>query len=143
MEIRFAQCDREILSCWEVVKELRPHLRQEQYLQQVRDMMEEGFRMIYIPAPNVSPEKAAAFAGYRNSHKLFNGKTIYIDDLSTLPEYRGRGYGGQLLDFIFQLARESGKTAVTLDSGYQRNDAHRLYLSKGFTLYAHHFSWKV
>lgn len=142
MEIRFVQSDPEIVSCWEVVKELRPHLLQDQFLQQVKEMMEDGFRMIYIPAPDI-PSKAAAFAGYRNSYKLFNGKTIYIDDLCTLPEYRGRGYAGQLLDFIHQLAKESDKTAVVLDSGYHRNDAHRLYLNKGYNLVAHHFIRKV
>ena len=143
MEIKFAQSDREILACWDVVRELRPHIKQDQYLQQVKEMMEEGFHMIYIVAPNESPQKAAAFAGYRNTNKLFNGKTIYIDDLCTLPEYRGRGYGGMLLDFIHKLARDSGMEAVNLDSGYQRKDAHRLYLSKGFNLVAHHFESKV
>jgi GNAT superfamily N-acetyltransferase len=138
MEIRYAQSEQEILSCWEVVRELRPHLLQDHYLQQVKEMMEDGFYMVYVPAPDV-PAKAAAFAGYRNSYKLFNGKTIYIDDLCTLPEYRGRGYAGQLLDFIHQLAKESKKTSVVLDSGYHRNDEHRLYLSKGYKRVAHHF----
>ena len=36
-----------------------------------------------------------------------------------------------------------GYDAVTLDSGYQRLAAHRLYLNKGFNLSSHHFSKQI
>jgi GNAT superfamily N-acetyltransferase len=62
-----------------------------------------------------------------------------VDDLCTLPEFRGKGYAGALLDYIHQLAKETGKTCVVLDSGFQLHPAHRLYLNKGYVLSAHHF----
>jgi ribosomal protein S18 acetylase RimI-like enzyme len=34
------------------------------------------------------------------------GKHFYIDDLSTLPESRGKGYGGMLLDHVIELAKK-------------------------------------
>jgi GNAT superfamily N-acetyltransferase len=71
---------------------------------------------------------------------LYNGKHIYIDDLSTLPEYRGKGYAGLLLDYVESEAIVKGYQAVTLDSGHHRAAAHRLYMNKGFTIVAHHFS---
>ena len=71
---------------------------------------------------------------------LYSGEIIYIDDLSTLPEYRGKGYAGTLLDYLHKLAAENGKRAVHLDSGYHRNDAHRLYLNKGYKIASHHFA---
>lgn len=144
MEIRFAQSDQEILDCWDVVKELRPHLPNPgQYLQQVKEMMQDGYQIIYVSVKEGNGNKAVSFAGYRNMQMLYTGKMIYIDDLGTLPDHRGRGYAGQLLDYIYQLAKDTGKTAVHLDSGYQRNTAHRLYLQKGFVLSSHHFVWKM
>ncbi len=134
-EIRYAQSNEEIESCWEVVQALRPHLKKEYFVDQVREMMTDGYQMIFLTEGQV----AVAFAGFRNMHMLYSGKTIYIDDLSTLPQHRGKGYGGRLLDYIHQLAKETGKTAVHLDSGYHRNDAHRLYLNKGYKLASHHF----
>ncbi len=136
--IRFAQSEKEIEQCWEAVYCLRPHLQQEQYVQQVKEMQQEGYQLLYITDQETG--RVAAIAGFRNMYMLAGGKIIYIDDLSTLPEYRGKGYGGQLLDYIHQLARKTGKAAVHLDSGYVRNDAHRLYLNKGYKLAAHHFS---
>jgi GNAT superfamily N-acetyltransferase len=72
---------------------------------------------------------------------LYSGKTLYIDDLSTLPEGRGKGYASALLDYVIAEARTLGCTCVTLDSGHNpaRYDAHRLYLSKRFNIVSHHF----
>lgn len=137
--IRFAQSEKEIEQCWEAVYCLRPHLQKDMYVQQVKEMQQEGYQLLYIAVAEQGTSKVAAIAGFRNMYMLAGGKIIYIDDLSTLPEYRGKGYGGQLLDYIHQLARETGKAAVHLDSGYIRNDAHRLYLNKGYKLTAHHF----
>lgn len=144
MTIRFAETDEEILNCFEVVQALRPHVTDPAaFLQQVREMKLEGYRMLYCGVNEGGKEKAAAFVGFRPLYKLFSGRSIYIDDLSTLPAYRGRGYGGQLLDHVHRIAKETGKAVVDLDSGFQRHDAHRLYLNKGYTLSCHHFTFRV
>ena len=134
-QIRYAQSEKEIAGCWEVVSTLRPHLVKDDYVQQVKEMQQEGYQLLYL----TDKDKVAAFAGYRNLHNLFAGRFIYVDDLCTLPEFRGKGYAGALLDYIHQLAKETGKTSVVLDSGFQLHDAHRLYLNKGYFLSAHHF----
>lgn len=144
MKIQSAQTDEQILNCWEVIRELRPHLPSpEDFLEQVKAMMQEGYRIVYITDPAIVGEQAVAYAGFRDQHMLWCGKSIYIDDLVTLPAARGKGYAGQLLDHIGKLALDAGKKAVHLDSGYTRLDAHRLYLQKGFNLCAHHFLRKL
>ena len=87
--------------------------------------------------------KAVSFIGYRYLQYLYNGKHIYIDDLSTLPKYRGKGYADKLLQHVEEIAILKGYDVVTLDSGHQRTDAHRLYLNKGFNIVAHHFSKRI
>lgn len=137
-QIRFAQSEKEIASCWDVVSTLRPHLVKEHFVQQIKEMQEEGYQLLYLP----EKDKVAAFAGYRNLHSLYHGKFIYVDDLCTLPEFRGKGYAGALLDYIHLLARDTDKSAVVLDSGFTLHDAHRLYLNKGYKLSAHHFIFR-
>lgn len=138
-EIRYANSDEEIENCWDVVHALRPHLKKESFLLQVREMMTDGYKMIYL----TEEQAVVAFAGFRDMHMLYSGKIIYIDDLSTLPQYRGKGYAGKLLDYLHQLAKDTGKSGLHLDSGYHRNDAHRLYLNKGYKLASHHFLKEV
>lgn len=136
MEIKIAHSDSDILKCFKVIKELRPHLAEENFLSLIKKMMTEGYELAFIEENN----KAVAAVGFRYLQLLYNGTQYYIDDLTTLPESRGRGYAGRLLDFVETLAREKGFNTVTLDSGHQRFDAHRLYLNKGFKIVAHHFS---
>jgi len=136
MEIKIAHSDSDILKCFKVIKELRPHLAEESFLSLIKKMMTEGYELAFIEENN----RAVAAVGFRYLQLLYNGTQYYIDDLTTLPESRGRGYAGRLLDFVETLAREKGFNTVTLDSGHQRFDAHRLYLNKGFKIVAHHFS---
>jgi len=70
-------------------------------------------------------------------------KILYIDDRTTLPEARSRGFASQLLDSLLEVAQSARCRAVHLDSGYARHDAHRLYLRKGFHLSSHHFSYPL
>ncbi|WP_336515091.1 GNAT family N-acetyltransferase [Pollutibacter soli] len=134
--IREAKTDDEIIFCWEVVEALRPHLEKENLISQVKEMMKEGYRMFFVEAGG----KAVCFAGFREMYMLYCGKIIYIDDLSTLPDHRGKGYAGMLLNHIHQLAKDLGKAAVHLDSGHHRHTAHRLYLNKGYVITSHHFA---
>lgn len=135
MEIRVAETDSDYLKCWDVIKELRPHLKKDEYLPMIKQMVNEGYMLAYAEEDG----KAASAIGFRYLQFFFNGRHFYIDDLVTLPDHRGKGYGGKLLDYVFNLAKENGYPTVTLDSGHHRYDAHRLYLNKGFDITAHHF----
>ncbi|MFD2932471.1 GNAT family N-acetyltransferase [Spirosoma flavum] len=136
-----AQSDADIRRCLPAMLALRPHLTPEQALEQIRfQQANEGFVLAFVAAENPS-EPAPAVIGYRTLNFLYSGKTIYIDDLSTLPAGRGKGYASELLDFVVEQARQSGCQCVSLDSGQNpaRYDAHRLYLNKGFNITSHHF----
>ena len=62
---------------------------------------------------------------------------LYIDDLTTLPEARGKGFAAGLLDWLIAHDGATDCDAVPLDTGYGRHVAHRLYLSHGFELACH------
>ena len=135
IKVQIAETDEQILKCWDALHALRPHLIEADLLPLIREIQTSGYILAYVE----SNGKAAAIIGYRYLHFLFNGKHIYIDDLSTLPEARGKGYGSALLDFVKNEAQQRGLKTVTLDSGHHRYDAHRLYLKEGYKIMAHHF----
>ena len=70
---------------------------------------------------------------------MHRNKSIYIDDLTTLSEGRGKGHAGKPFDYIVEKAKSEALEAVHLDSGHQRYDAHRLYLNKGMKIVYHYF----
>ncbi len=139
MEIQIAKTEQDILKCWDAMHALRPHLDKEQFVPIMQEMISEGYILAFIEQDGV----AVSATGYRYMQSLFIGKYYHIDDLSTLQSARGNGYGGILLQYVAEEARKNGLAALTLDSGYARHDAHRLYLNKGFVLASHHFIKKL
>ena len=135
MNIKIATNKEDIEKCLEVLMVLRPHLNPAEFVSMVTGMLDEGYKLAFIEVEN----KAAAAIGYRHLQFLYNGKHIYIDDLVTLPEQRGKGFAGALLDYVVAEAKANGYKTITLDSGHHRTDAHRLYLNKKFAITAHHF----
>ena len=135
MDIQQATTKEDFLKCWEVVHELRPQLDEERYLTLMLYMLDEGYKMIFIEESG----KAVSFCGYRPMTMLYSGRSIYIDDLCTLPEARGKGHAGVLLNYVVKEAKKEEMQSVHLDSGHWRHDAHRLYLNQGFKIIAHHF----
>jgi GNAT superfamily N-acetyltransferase len=140
MIVTIAQTDEQVRRCLPVILALRPQLSPEQAFTQIRfQQAEDRYRLAFIDSETDTDAPAAI--GYRMMHLLHSGKTLYIDDLSTLPEGRGKGYASTLLDFVVEQARQAGCQSVSLDSGQNaaRYTAHRLYLNKGFNITSHHF----
>ncbi|XOZ32768.1 GNAT family N-acetyltransferase [Halomonadaceae bacterium KBTZ08] len=115
---------------------LRPHLSKHQFMEQVPIQAAEGYRIACIEQDGAM----LAAAGYRVATYLAWGRVLYIDDLVAHPERTRNGAGGALLDWLLEEGRRLGCAAAHLDTGYQRHDAHRLYLKKGFVLSSHHMS---
>lgn len=135
-----AQTEADIRRCLPALLALRPHLTPNEALDRIRFQRDhEGYTLVFVDPANEA--EAPAVAGYRIMHLLVSGRTLYIDDLSTLPTARGKGYASALLDFIIDQARQAGCQCVSLDSGQNpaRYDAHRLYLRKRFNITSHHF----
>lgn len=58
--------------------------------------------------------------------------SVYFEKIATLPEYRGQGIAGKMLEEIKKVARERGCSKITC-SVYEKNTyARTYYLKKGF-----------
>ena len=137
--IRTANTDEQIALCWKAMHLLRPMLKEENFVAMVRLLQSEGYILNYIEDNGM----AVAVAGYRFRHMLLCGKMLYIDDLSTLEESRGKGYASLLLRHIDATALSQNCKTVQLDSGAERTVAHKLYFKEGFTIGAFHFAKPV
>jgi len=139
MKISLATDEEQILKCWDVMKILRPHLVENEFVPMVIEMISEGYHLAYIEEDDI----AVSAIGYRFQQFLYNGKHCYIDDLATVPGKTGKGFAGKLIDYVVEVCKRKGLTSVTLDSGFNRIDAHRLYLQKRFEIASLHFLKKI
>ena len=138
MEIKIASTDHVDLLI-PALTELRPHRSPDEMKKMILQQFDEGFQIVFIG----EDEMAYAVAGFRTIHFLFSGKTLYIDDLVTHSMHQKKGYAGMLVEWIKNYARENDYDHLSLDSGFHRKDAHRLYLKHGFDITSLHFGMKI
>ncbi len=131
-----ATTDEQILATREVMLQLRPHVPLEDYLPLVKRMNQtDGYQL----AAAYDHDTVRAVAGYRFMEMLYCGKILYVDDLITDERSRSKGHGKALLDWLKAEARAQGCGQLHLDSGVQREQAHRFYFREGLTINCHHF----
>jgi len=133
METRKASSKEDFTKCWEAMQQLRPRLRLDEYLVMSLYMQDEGYKLIYIE----EHDRVLAFCGYRFQTMIHYGRSIYIDDVFTLP--KARDQASALLNYVLQQAKLAGVQSIHLDSSYQHSEAHRLYMNHGFKIESHHF----
>ena len=122
------ESDAEIAATWEVMRQLRPHIAQQDYVPVVRRMMEsDGYGLAALSEDG----EVRAVAGYRYMNMLYCGKLLYLDDFVTDERVRSRGYGRRLLDWLKDEGRANGCAEIQLISRVTREGAHRFYFREG------------
>jgi len=120
-------------------KELRPHRTEDDLRILFPILFNEGYKVAFIG----NEELAYSVIGFRILTFLWSGKTLYVDDLSTLSGFKKNGYAGQLFQWTKQYAKENNCDHFSLNSGFQRRDAYRFYLNQGLFVESLHFARKV
>jgi len=134
--IAIAKTNDEIQNCYAVIAELRPHLKPNEFLPQVKRQAENsGYQLAYLTDGEVK-----AVGGFRISEWLSGGKFLEIEDLVAKSGERSKGYGGELFDWIVDFAKQEKCSQIKLVSHVKRFDAHRFYLNKRMIIQAHYFS---
>jgi predicted N-acetyltransferase YhbS len=129
----------QIQRCAPVLRELRRTLNEAEIVERVQQQMKQGYRLVCVEIG----ESVQSVAGYRILQNLNNGKFLYVDDLVTRTEGKRNGFAGRLFDWLLEQAREQGCSALVLDSGVQRFEAHRFYLQYRMDIAAHHFVRRI
>ena len=104
-----------------VLSQLRPELPLQQYLTIAAQMRERGYRVICL----LVDEKIVSYCGFSFTTDLMRGKYLWIYDLVTDEQNRGKGYGGKLLEHIEGIAKDGGASCVALS--VFRELAHKFY----------------
>ncbi len=131
-----AQSEAEILRCFPVMAQLRPHLVKKKFVKRIRRQQEEsGYQLVFLEGAGV----VQAVAGFRISECLWVGRFFYVDDLVTAAGARGQGWGQRMMGWLLKRARKEGCAEFHLDSGVQRFEAHGFYLKNRLHIVAYHF----
>jgi GNAT superfamily N-acetyltransferase len=128
--------ESEIKETFPVMRQLRSHLNEDQYLTMVdRQQHTDNYHVAAV----IEDGGVKCVAGYRISECLSYGRFLYVDDLVTDENSRSSNYGKQMMDWLVGEAKSNGCDQLHLDSGVQRHSAHRFYLRERMDITAYHF----
>ena len=123
-----------------VMRQLRTDLTEEAYIQLIKSMVSEGYKMFAL----FEDDQIAALAGIIQLTNLYYGRHLWVYDLITDERKRSKGYGEKLLSYIEQFGKELGCKTVALSSGLARTEAHRFYEKKmGYTKTSYAFKKEI
>ena len=103
----------------------------------------DGYRL--IGSFDDGEPDAAGVAGFRVQQNLASGRHLYVDDLVTAADRRGRGHAAALFEWMFEEGRRLDCPSFQLDSGVgpERADAHRFYFNQGLRIVSYHFARRL
>lgn len=118
-----------------VHRQLRPQMP-EDYAAKMHRVFADGGRLCVA----VRDDEVVGVAVYRIYENTFDGVQMYVDDLIADETRRSQGIGKALLHHLQEVARRMGCVAFTLDSGTQRQQAHKFYFREGMVVASFHFA---
>ncbi|MEK4023264.1 GNAT family N-acetyltransferase [Sporosarcina sp. FSL W7-1283] len=126
LTIKELQSETEILQAFPVMKQLRGHLDEQEYLKLTAEAREKDqYRMYAL----YDQEELVAVTGFKPMITLYYGRFVWVCDLVT-DETKRSADGEALLTYIHEWARDNDYANIALSSGLQRHDAHRFYENK-------------
>jgi GNAT superfamily N-acetyltransferase len=134
--IQEAATDAEISATFPVMRQLRPHLKEAEYLEVVHRLQRSGYRLAFLAEGG----EVRCVTGFRIVEFLAYGKFLYVDDLVTAEDACSEGHGKQVLDWLAGVARKEGCASLQLESGVQRHEAYRFYVREGMKISSYRFS---
>lgn len=135
MKIKELSTIPEMVAQYDIMKHLYTNFTIEKYEAYLTEMVPHNYRQVAV----FENEKCVALTGFWSGIKLWSGKYIEIDNFIVHPEYRSKGYGKAMTDYINEKALESNCTMIVLDAFTGNFTAHRFYYNQGFVPKGFHF----
>lgn len=122
----------------EVHRQLRDKLPAD-YAGRMKEIFANGSEM----AVAVEDGRVAGITVFRVIEKTLTGREMHCDDLVTDQTRRSSGVGHALMEYLERVGRERSCEVLSLDSGTQRQQAHKFYFREGLPITAFHFSKRL
>lgn len=138
--LQTVQTEAQLLACYPLMAQLRPHLAgPEELLQRWRQQQAEGYRLWTL----LEEGRPVALAGFRVQHNLVHGRFLYLDDLVTEQGLRSQGHGARLLQALRQEASRLGCGKLVLDTPLSNALGQRFYFRNGLLASALRFNTAI
>ena len=126
----------EIPGIYPLISVLNPGLSEAVFAARLQEMLPKGYQVIGA----FDGGRLIGLSGYWINMKFWCGRQLDIDNVVILPEYRSRGVGQQLMEWLEAKALEVKADLIVLDTYSSAHLAHRFYFRNGFTITGYHMT---
>ncbi len=137
MQMKVAELSslEDMLYYHEFIKFLYPKLSLTDYSNLLKGMIPNNYRQIVVLENN----KPVGLSGYWINHRLWCGKYIDVDNVVVHPEYRSKGIGKMMMDYLCKLGKKEGCNISVLDVYVDNFKAQKFYYREGYIARGYHF----
>lgn len=130
----------ELERCFPVMKELRPHLNVQEYLEIYRHAHAmDGYEIVAMEQDG----QIVAVMGYRILYDFVRGRHLYIDDLVSTEKLRSKGFGAALLKHAEVISKDLNCKSMRLCAVLENEPGIKFYEKNHWTKRAYAFTKKV
>jgi GNAT superfamily N-acetyltransferase len=129
----------QMLASHDLLVQLSPHITRNEYSVMLEDMLKHGYRQVGV----YDGEKCIGISGFWINTKLYSGKYVELDNVVIDKNYRSKGLGKLLCDWVLEEGRKAGCEMAMLDAYTENSEAHRFYFREGFFIRGFHFLKKL
>lgn len=131
--------EKEMLDQYSLVVQLSPEIEKKEYERMVRDMVKQDYRMIGA----FDQQACIGVSGFWINTKLYCDRYLEPDNVVSDKNYRSKGVGKMLMDWLTEEAKRCGCKTIILDAYVENSAAHRFYFREGFITRGFHFLKKI
>lgn len=135
MEIRVLKTKQEMLANYELLLEVYPNLKMEEYDRELDDMIPHNYGQVAVFIEN----ECVGLTGFWIGTKLWCGKYLELDNVVISSKKRSKGIGKVLFDYMVEIAKNEGCSMLALDSYTSNFKAHKFFYNQGFAPKGFHF----
>lgn len=135
MEIIELHGKEEILSSFELIKEMYPSMTLDQYSKDIDAMLLNHYFQIAV----VDDNQIIGVCGIWIGTKLWSGKYMELDNIVVTSKKRSNGAGKLLFEYAQKLADKECCNIMALDSYTDNFRAHRFFYNQAFIPRGFHF----
>lgn len=125
----------EMLAYIDVMQELYPSLTESQYHEMLTDMLPNNYGQVAVFDGDI----CVGISGFWLGTKLWCGKYLELDNVIVRNDYRSKGVGKIISQYLEEKAERNNCNIQVLDAYTSNFKAHRFYYNQGFSPKGFHF----
>lgn len=134
-EIKELRTLEEILAQFKTIQYLYPEMTIGKYREMISDMLPNQYGQVAA----FENDQCIGISGFWLGTKLWCGKYLELDNVIVHPDYRSKGIGKMLSDYLQAKATAEDCNILALDAYTNNFAAHRFYYNQGYGPKGFHF----